>query len=464
LFFLRSCFCHLPPFTYLTDPTDRTDPTDLTDLTDKTKVAIIGAGVSGLAAAVRLAHAGLTNITLFEARREAGGRTRSYTDPHTGDTLDNGQHLLMGCYTATLEYMRAIGTEKLIDRTPLRIPFWSESGVRSFTIDRSLGPPLNLLSAVARTSLLTLSEKRAAAVLGNAVWRAKLPDGFSDMTCAELFHKLAQPDSLVTKLWAPIVLATINATPERASAELFVNVLREAFFSSRSASMLLIPKCGLSELLIDPAVRGLTDKRVILRLGTPVRKIEVNNNKIEIQLDGEVLHFDAVISSIPHLISDTRYRTPDPSPIVNAYFWLDRSVLKAPVHAFIGTTLQWAFPKASKYSAERLALTVSAAENLSTLDNESIRDMLWTELKHIVPATREATLVHYQIIREKRATPLFTPQTQSNRPKTATTVAGLYLAGDLVQNGLPATIEGAIRNGHAAANALIEASKEGVGK
>ncbi len=441
-------------------------------MTDKLKIAIIGAGVSGLAAAVWLADAGQTNITLFEARREAGGRTRSYTDPHTGDTLDNGQHLLMGCYTSTLDYLKTIGTEKLIERTPLRIPFWSETGVRSFTTSRSLAPPMNLLSAVARTSLLTFGEKRSAAVLGNAIWRAKLPNKFERMSCADLFLALGQPPALIAKLWTPIVLATINARPDEASAELFVNVLREAFFSSRAASTLLIPKCGLSELLIDPALRFLKDmrdgkdQRVTLRLGSPVRGIRQIENKFEIQLNGEQISFDAVISTIEQLPPGSQ--TPEPgtrySPIVNAYFWFDKPIFNAPIHAFIGTTLQWAFPKKSIYSAERVALTVSAADALSEKTNEEIRDVLLGDLQKTVPSTRDAKLIHYQIIREKRATPLFTPEANRKRPATITSIPNFLLAGDIVQNGLPATIEGAIRNGYAAAETLIEASKEGVEK
>ena len=433
--------------------------------------------MSGLAAAVRLSDAGIRAITIFEARARAGGRTRSYVDPTTGDILDNGQHLLMGCYTSTLDYLRHIGSEHLLDRIPLRIPFWSASGVRSFTIDRSLAPPMNLLAALARTSLLTLGEKRAAAKLGFAIWRSKLPKDLDQMTCADFFQYFAQPLSLIAKLWSPIVLATINATPDTASAELFVNVLREAFFSGRSASMLLMPQCGLSKLLVDPAITYLENSGISVRLGSPVRGIQWNENKYEVVSDTETISFDAVINAAPQSsLWPVEIRNPMPdiiySPIVNAYFWLDRPVLKAPapfkgqpVHAFVGTTLQWAFPKRSGFCAgahacaERLALTVSAAESLVEMPNEEIRDILWDDLKRTVPAAANATLLHWQIIREKRATPLFTPELQRSRPASSTSMNNFFVAGDIVQNGLPATIEGAIRNGCAAAELLIKHSR-----
>ena len=131
-------------------------------------------------------------------------------------------------------------------------------------------------------------------------------------------------------------------------------------------------------------------------------------------------------------------------------------MLRGPIHGFLGTTLQWVFPWPSNYSAERLALTVSAGNALVEHTNEEIRHILWTDLCAAVSAAREARLMHHQIIREKRATPLFTPSVQQQRPHTSTAVGGLYLAGDLVQNGLPATIEGAVRNGFAAAELLTE--------
>ncbi|MDP4199645.1 MAG: hydroxysqualene dehydroxylase HpnE [Bacteroidota bacterium] len=421
------------------------------------KIAIIGAGVSGLAAAVRLSESGFRGITLFEARREAGGRTRSFLDPKTGDTLDNGQHLLMGCYTATLDYLDRIGTSRLIERIPLRIPFWSQTGVRSFTIDRTLAPPLNLLSAIMRTSMLTLAEKRSAANLGNALWRNKLPSDLPNLTCAELFKRFEQAASLCEKLWEPIVFATLNASTEQASAVLFTSVIREAFFSSRKASALLIPKCGLSELLIDPATALLERHGALTRLSDPVRNIEIEATGIRIVTDSDEQVFDRVVNCTNGLQGSNHTTGPATqySPIVNAYFWLDRTIFNAPIQAFVGMTLQWAFPKASMFSAQRVALTVSAADAIVDKSNEEITSLLWSDLVRTVPSARDAQLMHAQIIREKRATPLFSPNVQMTRPLSTTDDKRFILAGDFVQNGLPATIEGAIRNGYAAADIAI---------
>ena len=208
-----------------------------------------------------------------------------------------------------------------------------------------------------------------------------------------------------------IVLATINAPLEKASAVLFVSVIREAFLSGPYAADLLIPNAGLSELLIDPALRMLKDRGATVRLSAVVRSIEPLQNGVAVATDHVEEFFDSVIYSgqspnpLPPEVHST-IPNAEYSPIVNAYFWLNRKVLDGPAHAFLGTTLQWVFPKPSNYSEQRLALTVSAANELAEHTNEEIRHILWTDLCAAVPAAREARLMHHQIIREKRATPL----------------------------------------------------------
>ena len=427
------------------------------------KIAIIGAGVSGLAAAVALVQRGFRNITLFEARKEAGGRTRSYIDPHTGDKLDNGQHLLMGCYSATLRYLQTSGSDNLLQRAPLSIRF-HEAGRETpavLNIPPDSAPPFNLLAGLWSSHLLTSREKFYATRLGLAIDIGSNTKKYDEMTCGELFVSLHQPPGIITKLWVPIVLATINSSIEKASASLFINVFREAFLSGREGSDLLLPTAGLSDLLIDPAIRMIEKNGAKVKLSSPVRAIEEKNNALEIVTDGERENFDTVIycgqspATLPHSVRSTIPEF-DYSPIVNAYFWLDRELLRTPVHSFLGTTLQWAFPRHSECSPQRLALTVSAADALTEKTNEEIRHILWADLCNTIPAARQARLTHSQIIREKRATPLITPSLQNARPGNATKIPGLFIAGDIVQNGLPATIEGATRNGFAAAESLAE--------
>ncbi len=428
------------------------------------KIAIIGAGISGLAAAVRLVQSGARQLTIFEARREAGGRTRSYVDPMTGDTIDNGQHLMLGCYRSTLEYLRTIDSEHLLERIPLLIRFHEAGRSTKLHLPTKSRPPQNLLAAIWSTGLLDFREKLSASWFGMAMGTFPMKN-CDVMTCADLFRKFRQTGNVVERLWAPIVLATINAPVEKASAILFLNVIREAFLSNRvedrsSPSDFLVHIAGLSELLIDPALQMLEHFGAHIRLSTPVRGIEQKDQGLAIATDDTLEFFDAVIysgqSSEP-LPPEVRSAIPtvEYSPIVNAYFWLDRKILDGPVHAFLGTTVQWAFPKPSAYSAQRLALTVSAANDLVGHTNEEIRHILWIDLCATLSAAREARLLHHQIIREKKATALFTPSVQRGRSPASTSIPNLVLAGDLVQNGLPSTIEGAVRNGFAAAELLL---------
>jgi squalene-associated FAD-dependent desaturase len=433
------------------------------------QIAIIGAGVSGLSAAIKLAESADVSITIFEARQTPGGRTRSWIDNETGDTLDNGQHLLMGCYTVTLEYMKAIGTfGKFTSSVELEIPFSTLSdnaslGEKSSKTVRSLALPAPFhLAGLFLSGHFTLREKFALARFG---YFAKFKHANTAWTCADLFVATNQPETLIRKFWEPLILATLNAPVAVASAEILLNVFRIAFLADRKSSALLFPTVGLSELLIIPAVDLLLGKGHHILLGEPVSSIRMQGDSLVITSGNgsEVREFDAVILAAP---MDKKIELPqaieelypfESSPIVNAYFWFDKPILDSPIRAFIGTTLQWAFAKKTNFGGQRVALTVSAADAIIDKSADEIEAILLNDLRITLPAASTVKLLRSQIIKEKRATVLFTPNSQKARPNTKTKISGFYLAGDTVQNGLPATIEGAIRNGQAAATlAAIE--------
>jgi squalene-associated FAD-dependent desaturase len=433
------------------------------------RIAIIGSGTSGLAAALRLAQSPEKDqfaITIFESRHIAGGRTRSYIDEETGDTLDNGQHLLMGCYSATWEYMRSIGTDHLVRERKLSIPYSLfnpfTSYVREAWLSTSglLPAPLHALYGLLTTDLLSVDEKRAAIGLSMKVKSLLDDPSVKYLTCAELFREHKQSEGVVRKLWEPLVLATLNATVKEASAIPLLSVLKLALLGKRTGSSFLFPEVGLSELLIDPAVKLLSENGIEVKFKCSVKQI-AEDLRITFA-DGTEETFNSIIVATPleSLEVPDAIKLPPimHSPIVNAYFWVDRPLLREPIRAFVGGYLQWAFSKPSTFSGERIALTVSAAGDLSLLTNEEIARQLWMELVRGVqlPPGEKPRLVHYQIIKEKRATALLTPEAQNARPGTETNIRGLYLAGDFVQNMLPATIEGAIRNGFGAADLLLK--------
>ncbi len=371
---------------------------------------------------------------------------------------------MMGCYSETLAHLSRIGTRDKVEiSSALEIPFTDVRNTKTHSLHASawMPAPFHILAALLQTALLSPSEKLAATLLGTRIQLGLLPAGLSKLTCASFFTRTQQPIGLVRKLWEPIVLATLNASVEQASASLFVSVFRIALLERRQNSSLVFPLTGLSDLLITPAIAKLERAGGSVRYGSSVTSISKNlEGKWIVVSNGESELFDAVVIASPRagiaLPAQVNLPSISYSPIVNAYFWVDRPIVSSPIQAFIGTTLQWAFAEDSHFCAQRLALTVSAAGEIVEQSNDELTALLWNDLQRSIPLARTARLLHSQIIRERRATPLFTPEAQNARPSTRTEMPGLYLAGDLVQNGLPATIEGAIRNGTAAARALIQ--------
>ena len=432
------------------------------------RVAIIGAGTSGLAAAVKLCNTETNrpvNITIFEERREAGGRTRSFIDTESGDTLDNGQHLLMGCYTSTLEYLRTINAEHLLwSQNSLELPIIipAENRRSTLLLPQNIPVPFNLLAGLWRSDLLHGYEKLAALRFGTEMMMFKHNKHMADASCSDLFRHAHQPVSLIKKLWEPLVVGTMNLLPDEASAQVFLNIMRIVFLENRKYSSLLFPKVGLSQLLIDPALFFLEEHDCEIIYGISVTSIKTGNNLIYIESGAGNHVFDAVIfagsysdvsffpkeiqNTIPHITY---------SPIANGYLWTDKKIIGLPICGFIGTSLQWCFTKPTHSEGELLACTMSAADELIKKDNEEIKEVFWNDIKRSFPYSK-ANLLRSVIIKEKRATPLLNAELQSKRPKINTDIPGLFLAGDLPQNGLPMTIEGAVRNGQKAAQEVLK--------
>jgi protoporphyrinogen oxidase len=281
-------------------------------------------------------------------------------------------------------------------------------------------------------------------------------------SCADLFRFAKQPVTLIEKLLKPIVIGTMNLPPEKASAQVFLHTMRLAFLQNKKYSSLLFPKVGLSDLLINPAIEYLTDHGCMIKYGQTIQSVKAGNNLIYVESGDGNNVFDALIfagnyhdasflpQEILRTIPEVRY-----SPIANAYFWTDKKIVGLPICGFIGTSLEWCFTKPTHYSSELLACTKSAADDLMKKDNEEITEIFWNDIKKSFPHN-DARLLRSVIIKEKRATPLLDAGLQFHRPKTKTILPNFYLAGDLVQNGLPMTIEGAVRNGQKAAHEVLK--------
>ena len=403
------------------------------------------------------------DITLFDERATSGGRTRSFVEKNTGDIIDNGQHLMMGCYTSTLRYASQIGTSsKLSLLSPLRIPFYQKhiGTIGSLQVSSKLPVPANLLFGILSSDLLAGYEKLAALRFGSAVMLFSYDKRFADSTCKELFSATYQPETLIKKLWEPIILATLNASIEQASAQLFLNTLRTVFLMNRKYSSILMPTVGLSELLIDPAIKLLQSLGHRFQTGKQIVAAHEQSGVVYLSVDGVSGYdtFDALIiaaSPMPQWASEfiSQPSIPNFSPIVNAYLWLDKKIVHHPINGFIDTDLQWCFPKTSKHSKQLIACTVSAANEMAEQESEQIVSTISDDLFASIGSS--AKINHSVVLKEKRATYLMTPHSQQDRPPIQTRFHNIQCASDFVQNALPMTIEGAIRNGQRAARNLF---------
>jgi squalene-associated FAD-dependent desaturase len=446
---------------------------------------VIGGGFAGTTAAVRLTESGF-RVTLIEARERLGGRVQSLTDATTGETIDNGQHLLMGCYEAALRLLDTLGTTHLLRRQKaLRVWFADSPSLDStpntqnstpFSLDASRLPG-KLGVALGMLMLKGLSWWEKAALLRFAVRLQLNLVRAEGKTAAQLLQEEGQSERAITRLWEPIILATLNAPVGTTSATLFVAVMRLAFLGGCKASQMLIAETGLDEVLA-PAALWLEQRGSKVVSGVVSEILVENNTARGVRLkSGAELHANLVVSAVPanallKLLPEPHRTTPFfaqfaesvYSPIVSVYLWFDRNFVEQDFIALLGTTTQWVFNRrklchAPKDVVERfpchLSLTVSAAGDLASASAQTIVERCVEELHTVFPESRAATLLHSRVIRERNATPLFTPANEHLRPNPETPLHGLFLAGDWTNTGLPATIEGAARSGECAAEQAI---------
>ncbi len=440
---------------------------------------VIGGGFAGTTAAVRLAEAGV-RVTLIEARERLGGRVQSLTDTTTGETIDNGQHLLMGCYESALRLLNTLGTAHILRRQKALRVWFAERAGDAFALDASrlpgkLGVAWGMMTLKGLSRHERLMLLRFAARLQLNLLRT---DG---KTAAALLAEERQSERVITRLWEPIVLATLNAPVAATSATLFVTVMRLAFLGGREASQMLIAETGLDEVLA-PASAWL-QKHGGKVISDVVSEILIENGAAcGVRLkNGAEYRADVVLSAVP--ASTLLKLLPEPqrmmpffercaetltlySPIVSVYLWFDRNFVEQDFIALLGTTIQWVFNRRKLCHApddvvERfpchLSLTVSAAGDLASASAQTIVERCLEELHEVFPESRTATLLHSRVIRERNATPLFTPANEHLRPNPDTPLHNLFLAGDWTNTGLPATIEGAARSGERAAERVVAA-------
>lgn len=433
-------------------------------------VAVIGGGVAGLAAATALAESG-RSVVVLEARGRLGGRATAFNDRATGERVDNGQHVLFGCYRETFRFLRRIRAEANVSVQPsLEVPYLDAHGHRSVLRCPRLPSPLHLLGGVLRWDALAWSDRLRALRLARPLLRAR--KGFIDIrrreTVAAWLTRHGQSGRLREWLWEPLAVAALNQSPAEASAEPFVRVLAAMFGPNTSDASLVMPLKPLDEMYAVPAAQYVTARGGDVRLNSLARVRVETARLVSIETRGEPITARAVIAAVPWFdlgalfsgdISALRQVIQtasafDSKPIVTVNLWYDRPVMDDRFLGLPGRAMQWVFDKRRVFGehASHLSLVSSGADDLVGLDRDELVARAAGEVAASVPGAANATLRRGTVVREKHATFSLAPDAPA-RPPVETPLPWLFLAGDWIDTGLPGTIESATVAGHRAAAA-----------
>ena len=445
---------------------------------------VIGAGFAGLSAGVALAQRGV-RVTVLEGKPALGGRAYSFAEPDTGDFVDNGQHVLMGCYVETLDFLRRIGAyDQLVFHEDLEIEMLAGPGQSAILKTARLPGPLHMTAALLGYRHLSVAE-RFAVMRGGMRMLAmrRFGDGeLRRLTVTQLMDRLGQSERARRCFWYPLSIATLNDEPQSSSARLLAEVLKRAFFSRRRDSAFVYSRVGLSDLYCTGAQRlieragGSVVSHSIVEMLEPGARGHVASVRLR---DGRRIEASDFISAVPapqllrflpeSAVADpffSRFTGLSGSPIICVHVWLDREVTTSPFIGFIGTTTQWLFNKRQIFAQRGeahpgyLSFVISGARKLVDRSNQEILDIVINDLHAMIPASREARVVKSLVLKEKNATMAPDLRSHELRPTAKTPIANFFLAGDWIQTGLPATIESAVISGRAAAAAVIERSAE----
>ena len=445
-------------------------------------VVVVGAGVAGLRAAVELAARG-ARVTVFEAKAVLGGRATAFTDPQTGERVDNGQHVMLGCYHETFAFLRQIGTEDRVRVQPgLEIDFVDRAGERSRLSLPGLPAPMNFAAGLVDWTAIGWRDRMAAMRLAapirtaqagqRAESRGQTPTRIAASpgeTVDEWLTNNGQTARIKEMLWEPLALAALNQSVRVAAAPPFVAVLAQMFGGGPKDASLALPSWPLDQVYAEPARRFIEERGGEVRIGCPA-KIHLGNGRLlHVEARGDRVDAGAVIAAVPWyalvdlFAGDTApvesvrraAASTAPSPIASVNLWLSRPILRTPFLGLPGRSMQWVFDKEQMFEAEtsHLTLVSSGAEDVLALQNDALIALALRELRDAVPEARAVKVVRASVVKERRATYSLAPG-QPKRPPPATDVKGLVLAGDWIETGLPATIEGAAISGRRAAEAI----------
>jgi len=446
------------------------------------RAVIIGGGLAGLTAGVEIASRG-GNVTIIEAKQVAGGRAKSPVSKQGKMELDWGQHLFMGCYTNTFRLLDILGTKNHLKPVIGKIEIKGRGGLSGKLPLFPLPFPLNLASSFPALSHISIPERvKIIEVIVNVVGvKEKKLRSLDKISALKWLESLNQSKDVIRKFWRILVVSALNEEPENVSAYLFAKVLKLAFFSGGNSSLPYLPDISLGKLIIQPAIKFIRERGGEIISGQRGVDFLIRNGKAKgvILKDGREIEGDIVICAIPphelvplllktrweeahHLvesISTFRY-----SPILTLFLRTKSKLIDSPYAGIIDGNFHWIFDrtKISNNGREKCSeffdysFVLSSAKEFSGLRKEEILKMCHEDIENIYPGKGGFEEIETVIIKETKATPVFSPGSDSLRPNPEKLLPrGILLAGDWVSTGLPATIESAVTSGFHSAHLAV---------
>ena len=442
------------------------------------RVLVAGGGLAGIAAAVRLAQNHVP-VTLVETRKRLGGRATSFADPQTGRTLDNCQHVLMGCCTNLLDLYGHLGVRDRIE-WHRRFFFASPDGTLDTLEADDLPAPMHMTQSILRFKGLTWGEKIAIARGMFAIMRTGVQGrvALRNVSFAQWLAREHQPEGAIKKFWEVTIVSALNESLENASAAYAMQVFQEGFLANEEAYMMGLSSVPLVELY-DRAEQTIQAAGGSVMLGTSIEQIVFDGERVTgLLIDGDrTLSGDAVIAALPFdrlakvcspsmARVDARLRRLEEiqvSPILGIHLWFapraDGSPMFSLPHLVLPhAAVQWIFNKGmdAQVGGQHLHGVISAAHQWVDVPAEKIIEAVAESIRQSLPEAQGATLIHGRVVKEKRATFSPRPGIDELRPGPRGEIENLYLSGDWCDSGWPATMEGAVRTGYRAAAAVLE--------
>jgi squalene-associated FAD-dependent desaturase len=438
----------------------------------RTSVTIVGAGLAGLSAGCALAEAGY-KVTLLERRPYIGGRASSYQHPGTNEIVDNCQHVLLGCCTNLLDLYARFGAPDKI-RWFDSLTFVEPGGRRSVIGPSWLPAPFHTAPSFLAASSLSLKDKLAISRVMLALIGGLPPDTSEDFLSWLKRH--GQTDRAIERFWKVVLVSALNEDLDRTSVHYAAQVFRESFLKSAAAGRMGVPTVPLTELY-SAGADYITQRGGVVHLRCSVDSIEPQSSGVKISAGGITFFSDYAILAAPYNVLGKILPTVpeaealrsdlnkfESSPITGIHLWFDREITELPHAVLLDRTIQWMFQKsklqtrhqdgAQQGSGSYIELVVSSSKSIVESPRQEIIDLALKELAEFFPVVRDAKLLKSAVIKEVFATYSALPLSDAYRPPAATVWPRIFLAGDWTATGWPATMEGAVRSGYLAAEAL----------